>query len=221
MHLFIYSFIYLSFFFYLFMYLILDFTHFMTIQEKQFSTMTIIIEKKKKKKRPIAGIRTKTVIFLESMSLLNHLSQTLLIFSFESGLIDYKHSLLFLKPATHLAILFADRQRKSLAIFATDRMRTHLAIFFANRGDVALQPCSQAPSATAIRHFEKSCDKIAQSDWLTLLAIRGDVRKKSRERTHKAIAGEFNRRYLTCQISVILYSDRGDRRKSQSLHRAQ
>ena len=27
-------------------------------------------------------------------------------------------------------------------------------------------------------------------------------------------------RYLTCQISAILYADRGDRRKSQSLHRA-
>ena len=36
--------------------------------------------------------------------------------------------------------------------------------FFANRGDVALQPCSQAPSAAAIRNFEKSCDKIAQPD---------------------------------------------------------
>ena len=66
----------------------------------------------------------------------------------------------FLKPATHLAIIFADRrefdrQRKSQAIFATDRMRTHLAIFFANRGNVALQPCSQAPSAAAIHHFKK------------------------------------------------------------------
>ena len=65
------------------------------------------------------------------------------------------------------------RQRKSRAIYATDRMRTHLAIFFANRGDVALQ-----------LHFEKSCDKIAQPDWLILLAIRGDERKKSRERAH-------------------------------------
>ena len=32
--------------------------------------------------------------------------------------------------------------------------------------------------------------------------------------------GEFNRRYLTCQISAIFCADRGDRRKSQSLHRA-
>ena len=59
-----------------------------------------------------------------------------------------------------------------------------LGDFFANRGDVALQPCSQTPSATFILYFEKSCDKIAQPDWLTLLAIRGDVRKKSRERAH-------------------------------------
>ena len=44
--------------------------------------------------------------------------------------------------------------------------------------------------------------------------------KKSRERAHLANAGEFNRRYLTCQISAILYADLGDRRKSPSLHRA-
>ena len=31
---------------------------------------------------------------------------------------------------------------------------------------------------------------------------------------------EFNRQYLSCQISTILYADRGDRRKSQSPHRA-
>ena len=58
--------------------------------------------------------------------------------------------------------------------------------------------------------FEKSCDKIAQPDWLTLLAIRSDECRKSRERAHEANAGEFNRRYLTCQISAFLYADRGD-----------
>ena len=55
---------------------------------------------------------------------------------------------------------------------------------------------------------------------LALLAIRSNKRRKSRERAHLANAGEFNRRYLTCQISAILYADRGDRRKSQSLHLA-
>ena len=45
-------------------------------------------------------------------------------------------------------------------------------------------------------------------------------RRKSREWAHLADAGEFNHRYLTCQISASLYPDRGDRRKSQSLHRA-
>ena len=63
--------------------------------------------------------------------------------------------------------------------------------------------------------FEKSCDKIAQPDGLTLLAIRSDERRKSRERARLR-----NRRYLTCQITAILYADRGDRRKSQSLHMA-
>ena len=65
-----------------------------------------------------------------------------------------------------------------------------------------------------------SCDKIDQPDGLVLLAIRSNDRRKLRERTHLASAGEFNRRYLTCQISAILYADCGDRRKSQSLHRA-
>ena len=84
-------------------------------------------------------------------------------------------------------------------------MRTHLAIFFADRSDVAVL---------------KTRDKIAQPDGLALLAIRSNKRKNSRERAPLANVGEFNSRYLTCQISAILYADRGDRRKSQSLHRA-
>ena len=58
---------------------------------------------------------------------------------------------------------------------------------------------------------KKLCDKIAQPDGLTLLAIRSDEGRKSRERAHLANAGEFNCRYLTCQISAILYADRSDR----------
>ena len=66
--------------------------------------------------------------------------------------------------------------------------------------------------------FENSCDKIAQPDELALLAIHSNKRRKSRERAHLANASEFNRRYLTCQISAILYTDRGDRRmKSPSV----
>ena len=75
-------------------------------------------------------------------------------------------------------------------------MWTHLAIFFVDSGDLAVS---------------KSRDKIAQPDGLTLLAIRSDERRKSRERANIANAGGFNRRYLTCQISAILYADRGDR----------
>ena len=59
---------------------------------------------------------------------------------------------------------------------------------------------------------EKSCDKIAQRDGLTSLAIRSDERRKSRERAHLANAGEFNRRHLTSLISAFLYADRGYRR---------
>ena len=35
--------------------------------------------------------------------------------------------------------------------------------------------------------------------------------RKSQGRTDLANSGEFDRRYLTCQISAILYADRGDR----------
>ena len=62
--------------------------------------------------------------------------------------------------------------------------------------------------------FENSCDKIAQPDGLALLAIRSNKRRKSRERAHLANAGEFNRRYLTCQISAILYAA-GSRRSAK------
>ena len=55
--------------------------------------------------------------------------------------------------------------------------------------------------------FENSCDKIAQPDGLALLSIHSNKCRKSRERAHLANAGEFNRRYLTCQISAILYAD--------------
>ena len=68
--------------------------------------------------------------------------------------------------------------------------------------------------------FENSCDKIAQPDGLALLAIHSNKRRKSQERQYLANAGEFNRQYLTCQISAILNADRGDRRKSQSPHQA-
>ena len=74
---------------------------------------------------------------------------------------------------------------------------------------MALQPCSRLYQEV---FTEKSCDKIAQPDWLILLVIRSDERRKSRERAHLANASEFNSRYLTCQISAIFYADRGDRR---------
>ena len=85
-------------------------------------------------------------------------------------------------------------------------MRTHLAIFFADRGDVAVLKTRviKSPNLTG---------------WLYWRFTAINV-ENPRERAHLANTGEFNRRYLTCQISAILYADRGDRRKSQSLHRA-
>ena len=75
-------------------------------------------------------------------------------------------------------------------------MRRSLAVFSAYRSDVAVLKS----------HVVKS---LAQPDGLALLAIRSNGRRKSRE---LANAGEFNRRYLSCQISAILYADRCDRR---------
>ena len=64
----------------------------------------------------------------------------------------------------------------------------------------------------------KSCDNIAQLDWLIFLPTPRGKAKKSRERADLVNAGEFNRRYLTCQIWAILYPDSRDWRKSQSPH---
>ena len=77
-------------------------------------------------------------------------------------------------------------------------MRTHLAIFFADRGDVAVLKTQVIKSPNLM-------------GWLywRFAAINVENRGK-----------EFNRRYLTCQISAILYANCGDRRISQSLHRA-
>ena len=46
---------------------------------------------------------------------------------------------------------------------------THLAILYADRSEFDHQGKSRANSC---RYFEKFCDKIAQPDWLTLVAIR-------------------------------------------------
>ena len=98
-------------------------------------------------------------------------------------------------------LILRNRNRRSRwiwspAIFATDRCRLRRC------GTSTLFPGS----------IEKSCDKIAQPDWFTLLAIRSD------ERT--GALGEFNRRYLTCQISAISYADRAIGENALSLHRA-
>ena len=129
--------------------------------------------------------------------------------------------------ALHLAILYADRGEFD-AIFATDWCE-HTWRFFsliaANLMRFSPPIDADTPGDFFRRSrrcgsFENLCDKIAQSDGFALLAIRSNKRRKSRKRAHLANAGELNRRYLTCQISAILYADRGDQRKSQSLHRA-
>ena len=75
-------------------------------------------------------------------------------------------------------------------------MRIRLAIFFADRGDVAVLKT----------HVIKSSNLMSWLYW-RFAAINVENR-----------GNEFNRRYLTCQISAILYADRGDRRiKSPSV----
>ena len=67
-----------------------------------------------------------------------------------------------------------------------------------------------------VRHFEKSCDKIAQPDWLILVAIRSNERKESRERAHLANADEYARyrRFYTPSLHrahLAIFADRRDR----------
>ena len=95
----------------------------------------------------------------------------------------------YLKPATHLAILNADRSE-------SDRQRKSPS-FFHPCGDVALL---------------KSHDKIAQPVGLTSLAIRSDERRKSRERAH--LANEFSRQYLTCHANFAALGTPADLRRS-------
>ena len=87
-----------------------------------------------------------------------------------------------LKPATHLAILYADRSE-------FDRERILRMIDADTLGDFLRRSRRFGTSISfpghfprSCRHFEKSCDKIAQLDWLTLVTIRSDKRKTSRER---------------------------------------
>ena len=120
-----------------------------------------------------------------------------------------------LKPATHLAILYADRsefsdrQRKSRANFVIDWWG-HTRRFGTS---ISLSDYNQVIFRVRVRHFENSCDKIAQPDWLTLVAIRNDERKKSRERAHLANVGELDMPDIGDFI-------RRSRRKSLSLLRA-
>ena len=79
-------------------------------------------------------------------------------------------------------------------------MRTPLSIFFADRGDAAVS--------------KSHCDKTAQPDGLTSLAIRSNERRKSREQAHLENAGN-----LIADIGDFIRRSR-DRRTSQSLHRA-
>ena len=75
-------------------------------------------------------------------------------------------------------------------------MRTHLAIFFADCGDVAVLKTCVIKSSNPM-------------GWLHLRLAAINVENRG---------NEFNRRYLTCQISAILNADRGDRRiKSPSV----
>ena len=74
-----------------------------------------------------------------------------------------------LEPATHLAILYAhhgefDRQRKRLR-FSPPIDADTSGEFFADRDDVALQPCSRAPSRSVLKsHVIKSPNLIRGSD---------------------------------------------------------
>ena len=86
-------------------------------------------------------------------------------------------------------------------------MRTHLAIFFADRGDVAVLkiPVVKSPNLMG---------------WLYWRFAAINVENRRNGHTWRMPANLIADIWLTCQISAIFYADRGDRRKSQSLHQA-
>ena len=135
----------------------------------------------------------------------------------------------------------------AIAIFADRGDRGDLAFQISRLNSPAFPKCARCRDF--LRLLRRIASKAKLSGWAILsrefskLPHRCDRRKKSpgvsasiggdqihRDRRIKSpgvslaeagdTPGEFNHRYLTCQISAILYADRGDRRKSQSLHRA-
>ena len=78
-------------------------------------------------------------------------------------------------------------------------MRTHLADFFGDRGDVAVLKIHVIKSPT-------------EPDGLTLLAIRSNDPRKSRERAHLANAGDFIHR--SAKIAIAAPGTPGDFRRS-------
>lgn len=85
-------------------------------------------------------------------------------------------------------------------------MRAHLAILYADSGDLPLQFYSQAPSIVDVRHFEKARD---QNRPIWSVHSSGDSQRRAYKiaGTGTPNTGEFNRRYLTCQMPAILYAD--------------
>ena len=91
-------------------------------------------------------------------------------------------------------------------VYGLSRRHARRCFFGRSRrcGTLTLFP---GPIISLLTVILKSHVKIAHPDYLTLLAIRSDERRKSRERAHLANADKFNRRYLTRKISAILYAD--------------
>ena len=104
-------------------------------------------------------------------------------------------------PATHLATIYADRGEFDRQHFRHRLMRTHLAIFSPDRGDVAVLKT----------HVIKSPNLMGWLYWRFIAII---VENRGNGHTWRMPANLIADTDLTCQISAILYADRGDRRKS-------
>ena len=113
-------------------------------------------------------------------------------------------------------------------------MRAHLAIFYADRGDLPLKFCPQAPSIVAVRNFEKSCDKYRPT-WLVdssgdspRIGVKTRRNGHTRRMSANLIADIWHARYCRYYTPIAAIGEnrnrctghtrRGDRRIKRDMH---
>ena len=98
-------------------------------------------------------------------------------------ILSRRHTWRFYTPIAANLIVSENRERNSPVIDA-DTLGDFLRRSRRFGSSIPFPDYNQVIFRDRVRHFEKSCDKIAQPDWLTLVAFRSEERTKSRERAH-------------------------------------